>query len=189
MKTFDVHAFCGVRIKIAGVAAETPLEALRKVDGDEAVYAEASRLIDREGMQGPIVDMEFQSSDVPSAYQIDAVDQAEHDAHPDGWAYAVDADGEPRPVRFLFPSEYQDAVIQGFAGERLIDARDDVIGAARRLRRAGHVVGASLFEALQGCAGREQAVAMVDDLIASLDRVRSHLTAASPTIVPDGGVA
>lgn len=186
MHPYDVHVIGTVRIKIPGVMADTPAQAIALTVENEAMWNEASRLIDHEGMTGSIETIEFQSGELPVAYQVDEADPERREANTSGYAYRRDDVGRLRRVRSLMPTAFQDAVIEAFGSTRMIVATDDIDGAAMRLRNRGHDEAAALMRRLGTMSDRSEAVRAVENIRSSLDKVIENLGRCTPDIdLPD----
>ena len=168
-------------MKIPDVEAGSPLEAIERMLSDETILAQAAKAIDKTGMAGPIVEIEFQEGALPSAFHVDATGEA-REARPDGWSFRTDAEDDIVQVRHLMPTEYQDAVIEGVTSDRLIVPTDHMDAAAARLRRAGHPEAAVLMRSLGDTADRTTVVKRVEDLIASLEKVLIALQRTRPSL-------
>lgn len=182
MHPYDVHAFCTIRVKIPGVMAESPEQAIAKAMEDEGVTTDIARIVDHEDMTGPVETIEFQDGDVPTAHQVDEADAERRVANPSGWSYRTDVDGRPVRVRHLMPTAFQDAVIEAFGGTRLIVAEDDIEAAASRLRRRGHDEASVLMRRLGSMSDRTEAVRTVQDMRDALDRVVENLGRCDPDL-------
>lgn len=182
MHAYDVHAFCTVRIKIPSVLAETPERAIASAMEDERVSEEISRLINHEGMTGPIETIEYQDGDIPIAHQVDEADPERHEANTAGFAYRTDDMGRILRVRSLMPTAFQDAVIEAFGGVRMIVATDDAEAASMRLRGKGHDEAAVLMRRLAGVSDRTEAVRTVEAIRDAMDRVLQNLGRCEPDL-------
>jgi hypothetical protein len=168
-------------MKIPDVEAGSPLEAIERMLSDETILAQAAKAIDMTGMTGPIVEIEFQEGTLPSAFRVDATGDARGE-RPEGWSFRSDSEGDIVPIRHRVPTEYQDAVMEGVASERLIVPTDHMDAAAARLRRAGHPEAAVLMRSLEHATDRTAVVRRVEDLIASLEKVLIALQRTRPSL-------
>lgn len=95
MPSYNVHTYAVVRIKVAGVEAETPEAAISLLNKDNKHLLEASRLIFRDEPKSQIDQIELDDGSQPVGYLVDLVDNGEIT---DSVSYDVNAKGDLVPI-------------------------------------------------------------------------------------------
>jgi len=175
MPTYDVHSYRQIRVKACGIEADSPEDAIARIEGDNDFDVEIRRLVNVEGASGPVADVEYQDGGVPVGWLVDPLD-VDEDGHGDGIAF--DADDELAPIRAhdasKMPSDIQKTVLVSFDVDHPgITDHHDARNVAERLVKIDPLAGA-LFTLLGG-ADADGADALLDEAVASIQTLRGRI--------------
>jgi hypothetical protein len=174
MRSYDVHVYAQVRIKIEGVEAEDPKAAIGAIAEDEDLLSEIHRLIDVDNAGGRIASIEFQGEAIPEGWLVDPKDENEA-GHGDGITFDADPDGNP--VLMFDPSNMPNPMQLLWAASTQHDVKGhaDARGAASAISRTAALDGA-LFEELSKHADAASADAAIAAIIEKLQSFRKAVS-------------